>query len=225
MKLETLLPIAAPTPAGLVIAIRLYQEILAAVGTHDIVWQVIATIGAGVGCIGMIGAEMYAYKQAGLALAERQVGAAIAALVAALVCSSLIVWSIGTGDNTRPLISAVIVAIAAYVVLALRDFLARKKSIKQDQYARVDEQNKQVLALEKQKTNQANAAARLAKVQGGQVLAVQAIHEQRERVNSRAFPPEKISEIRAYRQANPNAPVRQVAAACGVSVGSAAKYG
>jgi len=204
MKFETLLPIFAPAPAGLVIAIRLYQEILAAVGVNDVFWQGIAAVGATVGMVGMIGAEMYAYKQAGIAIAERQVGAAVVAFVAAVVCSTLIIWAIGTGANTRPLIVAVIIAIAAYVVLAVRDFMARKKAIKQDQAARVDAQNGQVLELEKQKTKQANAAARLAKAQGGAAVVRPVSIEHTEQV----LDEKTLSHARIFFTANPKASAR-----------------
>ena len=222
MKFETFLPIFAPAPAGMVIAIRLYQEILSAVGTHDQPWPFLAGLCAIVGMIGMIGAEMYAYKQAGIAIAERQMAAAVVALLAAVVCSLLIIWAIGTGANTRPLIIAVIIAIAAYVVLAVKDYRVRKNAVRQDAIARVDTQNEQVLQLERQKTNQANAAVRLAKAGSA---PVQAVRDVREQTNSRSLALEKVEEIRAYQTANPTKTVRDVSAACGVSVGSVQKYG
>lgn len=221
MKIDTLLPIFAPAPAGLVIAIRLNQEILVAVGIVTPAWQLIAGTVALIGCVGMIGAEMFAYKQAGLAIAERQAWAAIGAFVAALMCSGLVIWAIGTSENTRPLISSVVIAIMAYIILALRDFRNRKREIRQDSYDRVDKQKQDEITLEKLRNNRANAAVRLAKA--GQPAPVQAV-----RVNSNvnsAFTPQKIAEIREYQANNPTAGVRQVAAACGVSVGSVAKYG
>jgi hypothetical protein len=136
MKFENLLPFFAPAPAGVVIGIRLYAEIMTAIGgTPSIIWQIIAFAAAFVGCMAMILAEMYSYKQAALALAEQEIGAAVLAFVLSLVCSGLIVYAVYTSEDSRPLISAVAIAIIAYAVTAIKDFRARKNQKKAQVYA------------------------------------------------------------------------------------------
>lgn len=220
MKFENLLPVFAPTPAGLVIAIRLYQEILVAVGFENGYWQIIAGIGALVGCIGMIGTEMYAYKQAGLAIADGKVGAALAAFAMAVICSGFVIWAIGTSSNTRPLVSAVIVAIAAYVVLAIKGFVQRKveivEGVKTDEQAQRDYDFK----MEKQKTSQAQAAARAAKASAlstGRVSTVQI--KKVDKLDSR-----KAQKVKAAWASNPEASDREIARLCEVSPMTAGKY-
>lgn len=231
MKFDAFLPVAAPAPAGLVIGIHLYKEVIAALGVipADYFGWVSLVVGvfAALGCVGMIGVEMTAYKQAGIALAEKQQGAAIIAAVAGVVCSLLIIWAIWTSDSARPLVVSVIISIAGYVALSARDFLARRRGVAQTVTIADDKDKNHELEMEKQKTNQARAAARAA--QAGSVRAVRDVtrtdEQPREQTNSRALPTEKIAEIHAYQKEHPNAPVREVSAACGVSVGSVSKYG
>ena len=227
MKLDAMLPIAAPAPAGLIIGIHLYKETLSQVGQVPSEWgwfvSSMAFIFAAAGCVGMIGAEITAYKQAGIALAENQKGAAVIAVLAGFVCSAFVIWAVWTGDSARAVVGSVIVSIMGYVALASRDFLARRRGVMQNTETSADKDKAFTLAMEKQKTAQEQAAARKAKAESVQAAPVQAVHANK--TVNKAFTPEKIAEIREYQAAHPNDGVREVAAACGVSVGSVVKYG
>lgn len=232
MKIDALLPMAAPAPAGFIVGVQLYKSTLDAIGTISPEWSTpihtAAAIFAIGGCVGMIGVEMVAYKQAGLAFAEKQAGAAVVALTAGVICSALVVWAVSTGNKPQAVIASVIVSIAGYIALAARDFLARRRGVAAALTADANAANQFALDLEKEKTKQAAAAARYAKASAAPVRDVRdstRTDEQEEKVNSRALGVEKIAEIRAYQIANPTKTVREVATACGVSLGSVSKYG
>ena len=234
MKIDTLLPIAAPAPAGLIIGVQLFKATINTVGVVSAEWMpfVYGASGlfAAIGCAGMIGAEIVAYKQAGVAFAEKQTGAALISLVAGVVCSVLVIWAVSTGNKPQAVIASVVVSIAGYIALAARDFLARRRGVVATVTADKNSDNQFTLDLEKEKTKQAAAAARYAKASAAAPVRVvrdetRTDEQQPERVNPRALSAEKQAEIRAYQIAHPTATVRDVSAACRVSVGSVDKYG
>lgn len=252
---ENLLPFLAPTPAGMVVGIRMYQEIIAAIGPEALAswpeWSFIAAFGAVAGCVAMVGAEMTAYKYAGIGLADGDKIAAVVSVVAGLICSGLFIFAVATSDNARPLVSAVIVGIALFVAQATRDYLARRKAnaarqTGQEVATQAAQTDNQVKLLEAKAAADKAAAESQARILEAQaklanaeknktraqavrdgLVPVRAVrreqneHEQ----NSRSLGADKIAAIRAYQTANPGATVRQVAEAVGVSVGSVAKYG
>jgi len=216
MKLENILPIAAPAPPALVMGALLYKEIIAALSPD---WWHVAFIAAALGVVGMIGAEMYSYKQAAIAFAEGEQGATVAALIGGLITSALIVFAIwNSGENARPLIASVIIAIVAYMVLSVRDYLARKRGqARQTQDAE--------LATIGATIRLTNAQARLAKAGGGVQLS-----SPRNGQNGQTGQPRivadspKVAAIKSFWRDNPNASLRDCAAACNCSPETARKW-
>jgi hypothetical protein len=181
MKLDALLPMAAPAPAGLIIGVQLYKSTIDTIGGISPEWStpvhVFAGLFAAAGCVGMIGAEITAYKQAGIALAENQKGAALISVLAGIVCSALVIWAVWTGDSARAVVGSVIISIMGYIALASRDFLARRRGVAQGAEVSADKDKAFALAMTKEQTKQAAAAARLAKAERSQAAPAQATDE------------------------------------------------
>jgi hypothetical protein len=132
MKFENILPIIAPAPPAVVIGIRLYEEIIHA---SSLDWWPVASLAAFLGMVGIIGAEMYSYKQAAIAFAEGERNPAILAFLGGLLCSGLVIYAIYTSENSKPLVTAVIVAIVGYVVKAITDYIATMRTKRAKEYA------------------------------------------------------------------------------------------
>jgi hypothetical protein len=132
MKFENILPIIAPAPPAVVIGIRLYEEIIHA---SSLDWWPVASLAAFLGMVGIIGAEMYSYKQAAIAFAEGERNPAILAFLGGLLCSGLVIYAIYTSENSKPLVTAVIVAIVGYVVKAITDYIATMRAKRAKEYA------------------------------------------------------------------------------------------
>lgn len=222
MKLETFLPIAAPAPAGLIIGIRLYNATMNNIGAvpSEYFGPVTSLVGivAALGCVGMIGAEITAYKQAGIALAENQKKAAGIALLAGVVCSALVVWAV-SGPKSEAVISAVVISIMGYIALASRDFLARRRGVVAQATDATDKGNAFVLALEQEKTKQKRAEARAAKVPNAPNVLPNTPNKKQ------TFDLVLLNKVRTFLQSDPSASVRDVCAACGIkSTSTASAY-
>jgi hypothetical protein len=213
MKLENLIPIFAPMPPAVVIGLQLYDEVM--VAAHDPAWAWLATIAAVLGTVGTIGAEMFAYKYALQAWAEREKGAAAMAFGLALIVSALIVWAVWSSPDSRPLVVAVLVAIVAYIISAIRDYITAKR-------ARREEQSDRQLAMLDEQRKLTNAQARLAKANGG----VQSVHFSTGQNGQQAIKEEsdKVRRVKAYWKGNPDASLRDCAAACECSPETARKW-
>lgn len=164
MNFEKWIPIIAPAPPAVVIALQLYDEIMQ-IAHPD--WWLLGAFAATLGMVGTIGAEMLAYKQALKALAEREIVPFIIALVGALTVSALVVWAVWRTDDSRPLVVSVIVAIVGYSVAASNDYLTQKKSRRQEQSDKSLAQTQALTELEKQRAKIAAADARKAKAESG----------------------------------------------------------
>lgn len=222
LKIENLLPIFAPMPPAVVIGAQLYAEVINATSAA---WWPIAGLAATLGTVGTIGAEMYSYKMALRALAEREKGAFIAAIIGAFITSGLIIWAVWRSDSSRPLVVAVAVAIVAYMISGLQDYLTAKNKRRQSTADNTLAQLAAQAELEKQRAKIASAQARQAKAEHSNSFVRANTNTRTVEQNSRALGADKIAEIREYQKANPDKTVREAAAACGVSVGSVAKYG
>lgn len=227
MKIESILPVIAPAPPAVVVGMQLYQEVLAVSPAN---WWPLAAFAAFLGAVGTIGAEMMAYKMALRALGDGQRGAFWVGLAGALVTSGLIVWVVWRSDDSRPLVAGVLVAVVAYMVSGLGDYLTARREQAQVQADGALALLQAQADVERERAKTARAQARAARFANG-VRGVREqgrpVHEQGESVREpgrRGMPAEKIAEIRAYWDAHPQATVREVAGACQVSVGSAAKF-
>jgi hypothetical protein len=228
LKLESLIPVAAPAPVGVVMGVRLYHEIITAIGADvSPIWEYVAGFFAVVGCVAVIGAEMNAYKYAGKALAEKEPGAAGVSILIGLALSVAIGFAIWSSADSRPLVVALLAAIGAYAVDGVRNYVIRKGEKKAESQATQADGMAYSLRMKELETKQALANARTAKAQASANTAhavrdVRSNYEQREQ-DARALSPDKIAEIRAAWQV-PGSTVRSVAASCGVGSTSAAKY-
>ncbi len=180
MKFENVLPVIAPAPPAVVIGIRLYDEIIKA-SSPD--WWIIASLAACLGMVGIIGAEMYSYKQAAIAFAEGERKPAILAFIGGLICSILVIFAIYTSENSRPLVTAVVVAIVAYIIKAISDYIATTRKKRAQEYAQsvqIKNQDNEAdlrrreldLQIERERRLQALADARRAKAETGQFRKV-----------------------------------------------------
>lgn len=222
MKIENLFPIFAPMPPAVVIGAHLYKEVIAATSAE---WWIVASAAALFGTIGTIGAEMYSYKMALRALAEREKGAFFVALFGALVTSGLITWAVWRSDDSRPLVVAVAVAIVAYMISGLQDYLTTKNKRRQ---ATTDNTLAQLAAqaeLEKQRAKIASAQARQAKAEAGQVSTGQRKVSTVSTMDTRqALKPEVLQAVKAHIEANQGCSDRDIAKAVKISPTTAGKY-
>jgi hypothetical protein len=215
MKFENLIPIFAPMPPAVVIGLQLYDEVM--VAAHDPAWAWLATVAAVLGTVGTIGAEMFAYKYALQAWAEREKGAAALAFVLALIVSSLIVWAVWSTPDSRPLVVAVLVAIVAYVIKAIRDYIEAKRNRREEQADR------QIRVMDEQR-KLTNAQARLAKAEQGVPAAVRPVREQPRTAQNR-LDPVLLARVGDYLKAHPGAGPRELQRELGIkSSSTAAKY-
>jgi hypothetical protein len=213
MNIEKYIPILAPMPPAVVIGLQLYDEVMAAANHPD--WWWLATVAAFFGVVGTIGAEMIAYKYALQAWAEREKFAAFIAMMLGLFVSALIIWAVWRTDDSRPLVVAVLVAIAAYVVSAIRQYVEAKR-------ARREEQTDRQVQLLNEQRKLTNAQARLAKAGHVVAPAVRAVREQDEHQTNR-LNAELLARVRAYLEQHPGASIRETGAACGIKSSSTAK--
>jgi len=221
MKLESIIPIIAPAPPAVVIALQLYDEVQKATNNPD--WWALAALAAVLGMVGTIGAEMLAYKKALQALAERELAAALVALVGALVVSGLIVWAIWRSEDSRPLVVAVLVSIVGYLIGAIGDYLNGKKARRQSSVDNSLAQTKAQAELEQARAKRAAAEARRAKFESGtgRVSSVSTGQMDTEAVD---LDPDLLAKARAFFDANPEASARAFAAHAEVSPTTASKY-
>jgi len=189
------------------------------------VWVFIAFCAALAGCVAMIGGEMYAYKQAALALSEREWGAATLSFVLALVCTGLVVYAVYTGESMKPLISAVAVSVIVYMVMAVRDYRFSRNTFRAKQHtqtvlnvaaARDDLEKERAynLELERQKTAQVRAQARSG------AFASNGTPNTAHRAEK---DPVLLERVREYLAEHPNASIREIMGACGFRSTSTAK--
>lgn len=164
MNFERYIPVLAPMPPAVVIGMQLYKEVFA---VSDPWFWWLAVIAAVLGTVGTIGAEMYAYRNALKAWGEGEKGAAVIAFLLALVVSGLIVWAVWRTDDSRPLVAAVMVAIVAYVINGIDEYMRTKRAKQERQSAQtVNETQAQIDLIEAQR-RLANSQARLAAAQQG----------------------------------------------------------
>jgi hypothetical protein len=215
MSIEKYIPIFAPMPPAVVIGLQLYDEVMHA--AHDPAWWWLASIAAAFGVVGTIGAEMFAYKYALQAWAEREKGAALVAAALGLVVSGLIIWTVWRTDDSRPLVVAVLVAIAAYIVSAIKDFVEAKRANREEQTDR------QVRLMDEQR-KLTNAQARLAKAGGNVQSLSTGQNGQNGQTAKITEKTEKVKRIEQYWKANPTASLRDCAAACECSPETARKW-
>lgn len=226
--LRYFLTIAAPAPAAVVIGIRLYQQVVAASSSD---WWLVAGITAVIGCVGTMGIEITTYEMAGKAFAQREFKAAFLAVLLAITCSALVVYAVWSGDNSRSLVTVIVVSIIGYVTKSIYDYLQSRKKENAQAYAQgvqlqVSQTNNQVAllqaqaALEHEKTLQARADARKAKAEQGAVRSVR----QRTKPN-RELDAERLALFAASYKKHPEWTIRQHGAACGVaSSDTASRY-
>lgn len=226
--LRNFLTIAAPTPAAVVIAIRLYQQVIDA-SSPD--WWVVATFAAVIGCVGTVGIEITTYEMAGKAFAQREFKAASLAVILALICSALVVYAVWSGDNSRSLVTVIVVGIVGYIAKAIYDYLIGRQKANAQAHAQAvqiqsSQANNQVALLkaqaelEHEKTLQARAEARKAKAERGAVRPVR----QRTKPN-RELDAERLALFVASYKEHPEWTIRQHGAACGVaSSDTASRY-
>jgi hypothetical protein len=242
VSVEALLPFAAPAPAGVVIAAQMYGEVYKALGspvTTPELWTLanglflfvvgLAVVGAVFGFVGMVGGEMLTYKYAFASLADGERWAAMLMFVLGIFCTGLVIWSVARTDDSRPLVGAVLVSVVLYIAAAVREYLLRKRDKRRETQAVVSADRAHELAMEQQRTRQLQADARREKAKASTFERSPTENEHNERPpkqgGRQSLAIEKVEEIREYQRSNPNKSVRDVAAACGVSVGSVAKYG
>jgi MFS family permease len=221
MKIENWIPIFAPAPPAVVIGLQLYNEVVKAAHAD---WWWLAGIAAILGVVGTIGAEMLSYKEALRALAEREIGAAITALIGGIVTSGLIIWAIWRTDDSRPLVVAVVVAIVAYLIAGVRTYTDDKKSRRQGVQDNNIRQMEAQAALEKERAKIAAAQARRAKFEnsGGVQLSTGQNGQTGQQATKKES--DKVIRIKAYWKANPTATLRDCAAACECSPETARQW-
>jgi len=216
MNFEKFLPIAAPAPAGVVIAAQMYTEVYRALGSPAlpaaplsfsalpfVLVSGLALIGAVLGCVAMIGGEMLTYKYALTALADGEKKAAVLMGILAVLCTGLVIWTIYRSDDSRPLISAVAVSVVLYIMSATRDYLLRLKKNKAQGIFAAQANKSHELSMEKERTKQAAAAARLAKAEN--VHPVSSVSTEQ---NEQALDEKTLESARAFFSANPKASAR-----------------
>jgi len=164
MKPENLLPIAAPAPPAVIMGIMLYNEII---GASSPAWWAIAGIASLLGVVGMIGVEMYSYKQTMIAFARRETPAMIAALLGALLTSGLIIAAIYRSENSRPLVASVLIAIVGYIALSVRDYMATRQQAQNEHVAEANRETDNQIRLLDAQRRLTNAEARRGKVSSG----------------------------------------------------------
>jgi hypothetical protein len=220
MNIERLMPIFAPAPPAIVLGLQLYNEIIRASGQE---WWLLATFAAVLGTVGTIGVEMLSYKNALKAWAEREIGAMIVALVAALVASTLIVWVIWRSEDSRPLVAAIAIAIAGYLSMAVRDYMDKKKALRDESSEKKNAAKDLEIKLAHELRLKASAEARRAKseasgVSGQPVRSVQ-------RTTGQGLDKDKLEATINYLRAHPGATVRDLGGAgLGYSKSQAAIY-
>jgi len=222
MKIENLIPVFAPAPPAVIIGLQLYHEVLKAASDE---WWLLAGFAAILGMVGTIGAEMLAYKQALRALAEREILPAIIAAIGALAASALIVWTIWRGEDSRPLVVAVVVAIIAYLINGVNAYIQEKRTRRQSVQDNSIRQIEAQAALEKERAKTAAAHARQAKFESGQGGdAVRAVREQSRTAPNR-LDADLLARVRAYLKAHPEAGPRELQRELNIkSSSTAAKY-
>jgi cell division protein FtsB len=206
-------PILAPVPTAIAVGATLNHTLMTIPGTP--VW--LAMCGALSGAIAIEFGGGLMFSGAGVAFARRQWGALRAASVGALLYVGIVIYSVWTGGDSRPLVGSVLVTFVAYLAKAIMDYLREGKA----EVASVQQNTLDTLSLnvelEKQRAAQERAKARVAKLSsGGQTggrQATQFVADQ-----------DLITAIQDYWQAHPNATTREVAQACGCSPTTAGKY-
>jgi hypothetical protein len=205
--------------------------------------------GAGMEMVGMLAAHLLTN-----AIISRQLGRGFVSAVLLLTYALFAVWAISHTQNAEMFSAFVGLSVVGYLAGALwrynaNEQAAREKAIRQaavDRAAAHDEADhsgalalaetqRQIMLIEAQ----AGAAKLLADAEtrrqnsvnrGAKIAAPVRTNDTNTRtatrtVNPRALPAAKQAEIRDYQKAHPDATVREVSAACRVSVGSVDKYG
>jgi len=165
-------PYMAGSPPALVMGISLYKAIMASVGVE---WQALAGLVGLMGVIGMLTVEKSIYESLARAFAEKQWGALKVAAAGALIVTGMFIYTVYSGNDTRPLISTSIATLVGWCALILKKYLDTVQEKQTEQLTaetvRTDNQAK-ILKLEadieRQKANTARAEARKAKASGGQ---------------------------------------------------------
>jgi hypothetical protein len=162
---DKLFPFAAGSPPAVVMAFGLYRAIIDAGA-----WDWLAGIVALVGVVAMIATESYTYQIAARAFAEGERRAFVVAGLGALACSAMVVYAVWNGQNTRALITAVVISIILYVSMANKTYLDTRKdgrlevvTVQASQTAAQVDLLKAQAEIERQKASAEKAKARAAK--------------------------------------------------------------
>ena len=208
MDFAKLSPYLAGSPPAVVLAFALYNSVIGVAGPG---WEYLAGAVALSGVVGMLTAEIISYRKALEALALREWGAFVFAILAALICSGLVVFAIYSGADARSLLSSVVIAVIFYAVMGVDAYLGERRS----------ERERELREL-KARTSSTRAEARL--LEAGQRAATV---QQAGRVSSPSsgqLDEGRLRQVYGLLAAEPSLSAREVARRMGISPTTASAY-
>lgn len=227
---DKLFPFAAGSPPAVVMAFGLYRAIIDAGA-----WDWLAGIVALVGVVAMIATESYTYQIAARAFAEGERRAFVVAGLGALACSAMVVYAVWNGQNTRALITAVVISIILYVSMANKTYLDTRKdgrlevvTVQASQTAAQVDLLKAQAEIERQKASAEKAKARAAKVSSVGTSNTPNTPNKPANATKHAgqfkSDPAMVAKIEQFWHDNPSATLRDAAKACGCAPSTAGNY-
>jgi hypothetical protein len=204
--LAAIAPIAAPAAPATMLVNILYAELAAE--------QVNASFALGAAVLSGIGAEasgMIAAYVGIQAYRKQKYGLMGIAIIAFLAYAAFMAIGISQARNPLAMVSTIIISIIAYLAVAI---LTDLRAILSDKAAETDLQVR-LMDAERKLTN--------AQVRKGKAVHV-AVNVDSKPGQYPKTSAETIAAIRQYWQAHPDATLREVGAACGVSPMTAGKY-
>jgi predicted lipid-binding transport protein (Tim44 family) len=198
-------------------------------------WDWLAGIVALVGVVAMIATESYTYQIAARAFAEGERRAFVVAGLGALACSAMVVYAVWNGQNTRALITAVVISIILYVSMANKTYLDTRKdgrlevvTVQASQTAAQVDLLKAQAEIERQKASAEKAKARAAKVSSVQPSNTPNTANKPANATKHAgqfkSDPAMVAKIEQFWRDNPSATLRDAAKACGCAPSTAGNY-
>lgn len=213
MNITTLQSIAAPILAPVAPAVLFGNNLY-----HGMVTDAVNPTLAGIAAIGgTIGVELsgaLACSMAVMAYHKRDYKIMFLSIGASVIYAGFVYQGIASARNSATFAGAVVISLIAYLMLGVYQSYTAKRD------AEKAETDNKVAALDAER-KLVNARTRAAKGVPAAVVQPSTVSVH---VGQFQIDPAKIAAIQAYWQANPQASLRTVAAACGCSPMTAGKY-
>jgi hypothetical protein len=128
--MKNFFPYFAGSPPALVMSYSLFNAIVASTN-REWYWWLFAFLGALAGVVGIIATEIYIYRNAARAFADREYKTMAIMALGGVIITAMMIYVVYTGKDTRSLITSSVATLVCYIALAGETYLDTKKNNQQ----------------------------------------------------------------------------------------------